>query len=108
MARTIRIQVQHDYLAQSNPYVPEVEAALNDLKAEGLMERGWDKEDDPGIIRHETGPEIVAMLVGLVELSAAIIHLVLACRKHRPETVVNVTVADPADLKKVLSALGRT
>lgn len=108
MNNTVRLQIMHDYQSHSCPYdPPEIERALTDLKLyAGLTERGWDKSAAPGIIRHETGPEIFALLVGLVELSAAILHLVAVTRKHRPETTVNVTVSDPADLKKVLNALG--
>ena len=107
MARTVRLQLQHTRVPNSNPYLPEVEAALTELEATaGLKERGWDTADAPGVIRHETGPEIIALAAALVELTAALIHLVVVTRRHHPETTINVTVSDPADLKRVLRALG--
>ena len=103
---TLRLQIQHSYQPQSNPYQPqEVEDALSALKAAGLQERGGGASDAPGVIRHETGPEILLFLGALAELSAAIIHLVKASRKHRPETVVNVTISDVSQLEEVLKTL---
>src|SRR5689334_20785524 len=97
-----KIHIVHDYDEQSNPYVAEVEAALDAVKALGLTERGWDKSGRPGIIRHETGPEIFALLVGAVELTAALIHLISMTRKRHPETVVNISVSDPNQIRDVL------
>jgi hypothetical protein len=107
MVSTIRIQLQHEYQANSKPYEPEVEATLNAIKLRGgLVERGWDKTDKPGIIRHETGPELIVLGAALIELTAAIIDLVMASRKHHPETTVNVNISDPDDLRRVLATLG--
>jgi len=45
-------------------------------------------------------------VVGLIELSTAILHLVAASKKHRPETTVSIQV-DAAKLAKVLEVLAR-
>jgi hypothetical protein len=105
---TIRLQLKHERQEHSNPYIAEIEAALDGVKAGGLKERGWDRSDMPGIIRYETGPEIIVIAAGLVELTVAILHLVTVTRKHHPETTVDITVTDPGDLERVLRALGKT
>jgi hypothetical protein len=105
---TVRLQVQHDFQPNSNPYEPDVESQLDALKKAGLIERGWDKSGSPGIIRHETGPEIIVMVAGLLEIAVALVHLFQASKKHHPETTIQVVVSDPADLEQVLAALGRS
>ena len=103
----VRLQIHHEYQPDSNPYrPPEVEDALSRLKQLGLAERGSDKLDVPGVIRHETGPEIIAMITELAGLAAAIITLYQATRRARPETKISVTVSNAAELKKVLKVLG--
>ena len=106
MENTITIQIHHDHLEKSNPYPAPIESALTDLKAKGLKERGWDKTGDPGIIRHETGAEIIVLASALVELTSAILHLVAASKSHRPETRISINVGDSADLSRILGALG--
>lgn len=105
MDETVRIQIHHDRLDQSNPYPLEIESALTNLKSKGLNERGWDTKNDPGVIRHETGAEIIVLVAGLIELSTAIIKLISASKRHRPETTVSIVVATPENVEKVLAAL---
>ncbi len=104
---TIRLKLNHELQERSNPYIAEVEAALDGVKAAGLKERGWDQTNNPGIIRYETGPEIIVVVAGLIELTVAILHLVTVTRRHHPETIVNITVTDPSDLERALIALGK-
>jgi hypothetical protein len=107
MIDVVRVQIHHDRLDDSNPYPAPIEAAIIDLESKGLEERGWDSKDDPGIIRHETGAEIIVLVAALAELSAAILHLIAASKNHRPETKVSITVNSPTDISKVLTALSR-
>ena len=104
MGDVARIQLHHDRLDHSNPYPAEIESALAALKAKGLTERGSDTRNDPGVIRHETGAEIIVLVTALVGMSKAILELVAASKKHRPETTVSIQV-DPAKFAKVLEAL---
>ena len=101
----LKIHIVHEWQGQSRPYIQDVETALDDLKATGLQERGWDTSGEPGIIRHETGPEIFTFVVGAVEIIAAIIHLVGIIKRHHPETIINVSVADPTQIASVLESL---
>ena len=105
MIDVVRIQLHHARLERSNPYPAEIESALAAIKAKGLAERGWDNKNDPGVIRHETGAEIIVLVIGLIQLSTAILDLVAASKKHRPETTVSIQV-DPTQLANVLRALG--
>ena len=83
-----------------------MEDALSHLKELGLAERGSDQLDVPGVIRHETGPEIIAMITELAGLAAAIITLYQATRRARPEARISVTVSSAAELDKALGVLG--
>ena len=103
----VKVQIHHDPLPDSNPYPGPIELALSDLKSKGLNERGWDKSEEPGIIRHETGAEIFVLITALVEVTAAILHLIAASKAHRPETTISVTVSNPDDLAKVLAMLSK-
>ena len=108
MENTITIQIHHDRLEQSNPYPAPIESALTEIKAKGLKERGWDTTGDPGIIRHETGAEIIVLASALVELTSAILNLVRESKSHRPETRITINVGDSADLSRILSALSNS
>ena len=108
MTDVITLQIHHDRdLEGSNPYPEEVEKALDNVKAHGLVERGWDKSGQPGIIRHETGPEILVGLAALVQLAAALVELFKASRKSHPEANITIAVADPQALKAVLEAIAK-
>jgi len=105
----IRVQILHEsHPEASNPYPEEIEAALKSLN---LPEVGWfpltEKPTEQCVIRHETGPEIVVMVTALVSLATAVIGLVTASRKQRPETKVQITVSSPQQLQKVLQILGQ-
>ena len=104
MSAVARIQIHHEPLPQSRPYPAEIESALAAITNQGLVERGWDRADTPGIIRHETGAEIIVLVIALAELSAAILNLIAASRTQRPETTISIQVA-PDKFAKVLEAL---
>lgn len=108
-----RIQMMHEPQPYSNPYQPEpIENALKQLN---LSEAPWSpayfnspREEDKErecIVRHETGPEIIISIASVVSLATAIINLVAECKKHRPETRVQITVSSFDDLEKVTEAL---
>ncbi|SRR5260370_39558270 len=103
----VRVQIVHDPQPVSNPYPTEIEAALKNLN---LPELGWipltQKESKECVIRHETGAEIIVLVTALVSLATAIIGLVKASKKQRPETKVQITVSSPEQLQKVLQILG--
>jgi hypothetical protein len=96
MSDIARIQIYHNRLEPSNPYPTEIESALTELKAKGLPERGWDTKNTPGVIRHETGAEIVVLVVAVLELSAAILTQLLRSSPSREAShAFEVVVADP-------------
>jgi hypothetical protein len=67
-----RIQIHHEYLSTSNPYPPKLENAMLQLN---LPIMGWtNKYEREGIIRHETGPEIVLLASSLVTLATQIVN----------------------------------
>jgi hypothetical protein len=110
MSSTVTFKIEHAWQPNSSPYEPEVEAALDAIKSKGLVERGWDETGRPGIIRHETGAEVIvevlALSAAIVELSASLLHLYVESRKHHPETSITINISDAALLKPVLEALG--
>lgn len=103
----VRIQIQHVPQPESNPYPEEIEVALKHL---GLPEIGWiplaGEVTQEGVIRHETGPEIITLITSLVTLTGTIMALVNASRKRRPETRIQITVNSSAELQRVLQVLG--
>ena len=56
------------------------------IKQLGLEERGWDESGRPGVIRHETGPEIIVGLTQLAGLVTALVTLFQLTKKARPQT----------------------
>ena len=105
----IRVQIVHEWQPESNPYPKEIEAAL---KALDLPEVGsipvTERETEQCVIRHETGAEIIVLVTALVSLATAVIELVNASRKQRPETKVQITVSSPEQLQEILRILGET
>jgi hypothetical protein len=99
----VRIQLDHDYLPQSNPYPDELEAALRDLNLPFI---GWTKTNgQEAIIRHETGPEIVLLATSLATFGTALVKLFMTWKKTRPETTIQVRVSSAKELEKVLNTL---
>jgi hypothetical protein len=103
----VRVQIVHEWQPDSNPYPGEIEVALKKLN---LPEVGsislTEQETEQGVIRHETGPEIIVLVTAVVSLATAIIELVNTARKNRPETKVQITVSSPKQLQRVLQILG--
>jgi hypothetical protein len=102
----IRIQIQSKPQNHA-PYCPKkLESALKSL---GLPEIPrnfpWEATDREGVIRHETGPEIVALATSLVSLATAIVGLVSLWKKERPETKISITVNSEDELERVLNVL---
>lgn len=104
-----RIQLFHQPQSDNKPYQPpEFEEALKKLNLPELAGPPFvGAESQEGIIRHETGPEIIVLLTSLVSLTTAIISLVNAIKKVRPETKIQVTVDSAEKLEQVLNVLKR-
>jgi hypothetical protein len=105
----VRVTIVHEWQPDSNPYPEQIEAAL---KALDLPEVGsipvTERETEQCVIRHETGVEIIVLVTALVSLATAVIALVNASRKQRPETKIQITVTSTEQLQKVLRILGET
>lgn len=100
------IQIVHDVLPTSRPYAPPVETALTDLKLpEKLGDPTGKKTECECVIRHETGPEIVALIGAIAALAHGIAAIIKACKKARPETKIQVTVSSADQLQKVYEVL---
>jgi len=96
----IRIQLQHVY-RQCKPYTPE---ELEDV-LQKLPEIPLHSIDQEGIIRHETGPEIIILAKSLVNFTPAIVSFVSAWKMEYPETIIQITVNSPYELKLILDVL---
>ncbi len=97
----IRIQLQYD--ESRNEYTPkELEGALQKLN---LSEISLHSIDQEGVIKHETGQEIIISAKSLVNHASAIVNLASAWKKNDIESRIQVTVSSPYELKLILDAL---
>lgn len=98
----IQIKLLHEH-GPSTPYRPnELEDALQNLN---LPEIPWDSADQEGIMRHETGPEIIVLATSLISLASKIVTLVREWRNKRPQTKIQITVSSPDELREILNIL---
>jgi len=78
----IRLQLQHDYLDESNPYHDGLQEHCKVFKLPFISWTKGNKQE--AIIWHETGPEIILLITFLLGLGIEIVKLFSLWKEETP------------------------